>query len=168
MDDAMSAENPQTRTMPIAEVKRTLSRLVDEVQRGQARILIEKSGVPAAALVSDADLSRLEQIDQLRAERTQILEDMREPFRGVSAEEIEREATKAIAEVRAEVTMEGNAANGNRDELFAIIDEMREAFKEIPPEEIERNAVAIVRQLREADEAVIGAEQRTTVVRRPA
>ena len=101
MDNAMSAENLQTRQMPITEVKRTLSRLADEVHEGNTRVLIEKGGVPTAALVSLGDLERLVQLDDERAERWRLLESMREPFRGVPPEEIEREAAKAIAEVRA-------------------------------------------------------------------
>lgn len=168
MDDAMSDQNPRTRTMPMTEVTRALSRLVDEVQQGTTRVLIEDSGSPAAALVSANDLERLAKLDRERAERWQLLEAMREPFRGIPPEEIEREAAKAIAEVRAKMRDERNAADRNQDELFAIIDEMREAFADVPPEEIERNAVAIVRQLREADQAAIDAEERATIERRPA
>jgi prevent-host-death family protein len=102
MDDAMSDQNPQTRTLPMTEVKQTLSHLIEEVQRGNTRVLIEKAGIPEAALVSVGDLDRLSQLDQERAERWQLLEAMREPFRGVPTEEIDREAAKAIAEVRAE------------------------------------------------------------------
>lgn len=168
MDDAVSDQNPRTRTMPMTEVKRTLSRLVDEVKRGQTRVLIEESGVPAAVLVSVGNLERLAQLDRERAARWQLLEAMREPFRGIPPEEIEREAAKAIAEVRAKMRDERNAADRNRDELFDIIDEMREAFTDVPPDEIERNAVAIVRQLREADQAAIDAEDQATIERRPA
>jgi prevent-host-death family protein len=164
----MSEQNPQTRTMPITEVKRKLSRIADEAQRGHARVIIEKSGVPTAALVSVEDLERLSQLDHERSERWQLFEALRAPFRGVPAEEIEREAAEDMSEVRAEKRNARNEANRNPDEFFAIIDEMREAFADIPPEEIEQNAVAIVRQLREANEAAIRIEDGAADERRPA
>ena len=108
------------------------------------------------------------QLDDERAERWQLLEAMREPFRGVSTEEIEREAAKAIAEAPAETRDERDAATRNHDEFFALIEEMREAFNDVSPEEIERNAVAIVRQLREADESTIDTDEQAATERRPA
>ncbi len=98
----MSEPTPPTRILKISDVKANLSSLVNEVYRRETRVLIEKSGIPVAALVSTGDLERLARLDVQRAERQQVLEAMREPFRDVSAEEIEREAAKAIAEVRAE------------------------------------------------------------------
>ena len=98
----MARNAPTTRTMTISEIKRSLSALVNEVHRGDTRVLIEKSGIPVAALVSLQDLERLARLDEQRDERRQILATLRAPFRGVPTEEIEREAAKAIGEVRAE------------------------------------------------------------------
>ena len=98
----MSERAPSTRTMKISEVKSTLSSLVNEVYRRETRVLIEKSGIPVAALVSAKDLQDLARMDAQDREAWAVLEAMREPFRGVPPEEIEREAAKAIAEVRAE------------------------------------------------------------------
>ena len=97
---------PVTQTMKISEVKTRLSSLVNEVYRKETRVLVEKSGIPVAALVSSDDLQRLAQLDEQRAERRRVLESMREPFRGVPPEEIERETAKAAAEVRAEMATE--------------------------------------------------------------
>jgi prevent-host-death family protein len=46
----------ETRTMKISEVKAGLSRLVNEVYRNERRILIEKAGIPVAALIPIKDL----------------------------------------------------------------------------------------------------------------
>jgi prevent-host-death family protein len=97
-------------TMKISDVKARLSNLVNEVYREKTRVLIEKAGIPVAALVSIEDLERLAQLDKERAERRRVLESMREPFRGVPAEEIERETEKAVAEVRAEMAAERERA----------------------------------------------------------
>jgi prevent-host-death family protein len=157
----MIKQEPANRTMKISDVKARLSSLVNEVYRQETRVLVEKAGIPVAALVSVQDLQRLAQLDDERAERRRVLESMREPFRGIPAEEIERERAKAVAEVRAEMAAE-------REQRFAVIDQLREAFKDVPPEEIERNVVAIIREMREANEATSGPEEHVTAERRPA
>jgi prevent-host-death family protein len=106
----MSEQELTTRIMKISDVKTRLSSLVNEVYRNETRVLIEKAGIPVAALVSIEDLERLAQLDKERAERRRVLESMREPFRGVPAEEIERETEKAVAEVRAEMAAERERA----------------------------------------------------------
>ena len=60
----MREPEPLTQTMKISDVKNTLSSLVNKVYRKETRILIEKSGIPVAALVSADDLSRLQQLDR--------------------------------------------------------------------------------------------------------
>jgi prevent-host-death family protein len=106
----MIGQEPARRTLKISDVKAKLSSLVNEVYRKETRVLIEKAGIPVAALVSIEDLERLAQLDKERAERRRVLESMREPFRGVPAEEIERETEKAVAEVRAEMAAERERA----------------------------------------------------------
>ena len=106
----MIGQEPARRTLKISDVKARLSSLVNEVYRKETRVLIEKAGIPVAALVSIEDLERLAQLDKERAERRRVLESMREPFRGVPAEEIERETEKAVAEVRAEMAAERERA----------------------------------------------------------
>jgi hypothetical protein len=101
-ETSMLKQEPTTQTMKLSDVEACLSSLVDAISRQQTRILIETDGVPVAALISIEDLQQLVILDEERAERWQILEAMRAPFRGVPTEEIEREAAKAIAEVRAE------------------------------------------------------------------
>ena len=157
----MSEQEPTTRIMKISDVKTRLSSLVNEVYRKETRVLIEKAGIPVAALVSIEDLERLAQLDQERAERRRVLESMREPFRGVPAEEIERETVKADAEVPAEMAAE-------RERRFAVIDQMREAFRDVPTEEIERSVVAIIREMREANESSTKSEEQIAAERRTA
>ncbi|MBA2595924.1 MAG: type II toxin-antitoxin system Phd/YefM family antitoxin [Chloroflexia bacterium] len=105
----MLEQRPGTRTMKFSEIKNHLSSLVDEVSRGEARVVIEKAGIPVAVLISAEDLPRLARMDEQFAERRRVLEAMREPFRDVPEEEIEREVTRAVAEVRAEMRAEREA-----------------------------------------------------------
>jgi prevent-host-death family protein len=95
-------EQPTTETMKISEVKQQLNRLVNRVYRHETRVLIEKSGIPVAGIVSAEDLRRLDRLDHERAERFKVLEEFGEAFKDVPAEELEREVARALAEVRAE------------------------------------------------------------------
>ena len=48
----MREQEPMTQTMKISEVKNTLSSLVNKVYRNETRVLVEKSGIPVAAIIS--------------------------------------------------------------------------------------------------------------------
>jgi prevent-host-death family protein len=150
----MIEQEPGIRTMKISDVKARLSTLVNEVYRHETRVLVEKASIPVAALVSIEDLKRLVALDEQRVERRRDLESMREPIRGVPAEEMERETATTVAE--------------DPEERFAVIEQMRAAFKDVPPEEIERNVVAIIREMREANEATSSSEEQVAPERRPA
>ena len=91
---------PVTETMKISDVKNTLSRLVNKVYRGETRVLVEKAGIPVAALVSADDLQRLTQIDRAWNERTKAIERFSQAFADVPAEETEAEVARIIAERR--------------------------------------------------------------------
>jgi prevent-host-death family protein len=96
------AEQPTTQIMKISEVKQQLNRLVNQVYRRETRIMVEKSGIPVAGIVSAEDLRRLDRLDRERTERFKVLEEFGEAFKDVPAEELEREVARALAEVRAE------------------------------------------------------------------
>jgi prevent-host-death family protein len=93
---------PMTQTMKISEVKQQFNRLVNQVYRRETRVMVEKSGIPVAGIVSAEDLRRLDQLDRERAERFKVLEEFGEAFKDVPVEELEREVARALAEVRAE------------------------------------------------------------------
>jgi prevent-host-death family protein len=105
-------QSPPTQTMKISEVKQQLSGLVNRVYHRETRILVEKSGIPVAGIVSAQDLRRLDRLDRERAERFRILDEIGEAFKDVPAEELEREVARAIAEVRAERRAEQKQAVG--------------------------------------------------------
>ena len=106
----MLEQEPMTQTMKISDVKSKLSSLVNEVYRNETRVLVEKSGIPVAAIISAEDLKQLDRLDAQRAERSRVVSAMREPFRGVSPEEIERETAEAVAQVREEMRTERETA----------------------------------------------------------
>ena len=97
----MPDQQPLTETMKISEVKQQFNRLVNRVYRHETRVMIEKSGIPVAGIVSAEDLRRLDRLDRERAERFKILEEFGEAFKDVPADELEREVARALAAVRA-------------------------------------------------------------------
>ena len=88
--------------MAVAEARRRFSRILDDVRESDEPVIIEKSGVPVAALVPLTVLDRDRRWAAERAERMALLERMRRPFRDVPTEEIDTQVRKAIASVRAE------------------------------------------------------------------
>jgi prevent-host-death family protein len=97
----MPDQQPMIETMKISEVKQQLNRLVNRVYRHETRVMVEKSGIPVAGIVSAEDLRRLDRLDHERAERFKILEEFGEAFKDVPADELEREVARALAAVRA-------------------------------------------------------------------
>jgi len=104
----MSGSMPPTETIPSDEARRRWADLLDRVARGEARLLVERDGTPAAALISAADFARFRQYEAARAEQLKALrfkarkETAAAAFVGIPDEELEPEVAKAIAEVRTE------------------------------------------------------------------
>ena len=105
----MPEQAPMPRTMKISDVKNNLSSLVNEVYRKETRILVEKSGIPVAALVSADDLARLDRLDRDWEEGTRALERFSQAFADVPTEEAEAEVARIIADIRRK-----NAAEAER------------------------------------------------------
>ncbi len=102
----MREREPMTQTMKASDVRQQWRDVVNKVFRKETRVVVEKSGVPVAAIVSSEDLERLRRLDEERARDFALLDELAAPFVGVPAEEIEREGAKALAEVRAEMRAE--------------------------------------------------------------
>jgi prevent-host-death family protein len=93
---------PITETMKISDVRSNLNTLVNEVYRHEKWVIVEKSGIPVAAVVSTEDLRQLGQLRKKREEMFKTVDRMRAAFADVPPEEIDRMAEQTIAEVRAE------------------------------------------------------------------
>jgi prevent-host-death family protein len=109
----MIEQEPATRTMKISDVKARLSSLVNEVYRQKTRVLVEKAGIPVAALVPVRDLQRLAHAE--REEHFAVIEQMREAFKDVPPEEIERNVVAIIREMR-----EANEATRRPEEQVTV------------------------------------------------
>jgi prevent-host-death family protein len=94
--------------MKISEVKSTLSSLVNDVCRKKTRILVEKAGIPVAAIVSVDDLEWILRLEREWDERFAVIDEMREAFRDIPPDEIEREVAALVRQTR----IEDEAARG--------------------------------------------------------
>jgi prevent-host-death family protein len=92
---------PDTEVVKASDARQRFSQLVNEVFRGEKRVLIEKSGIPVAAIISAEDLKRFELLEQQRRERFRALEETAATFADVPPDELEREVERAVQEVRA-------------------------------------------------------------------
>ena len=97
-----------TQVMKASEVRQQWSQLLNQVFRNETRIVVEKSGIPVAAVISAEDLDRFIQLDEQRKKRFKALDRMREAFKNASPEEIEREIKKAITDVRTKKRYKNN------------------------------------------------------------
>src|SRR3954451_14026184 len=86
-----------TQTMKISDVKNTLSSVVNQVYRNETRVLVEKSGIPVAAIISADDLKRFAQLEQEREQLFAVIAGLREAFADMPADEIERETARITA-----------------------------------------------------------------------
>ncbi len=98
----MQKREPVIETVQAADVVEQMSRLLHEVARQKARVVVEENGKPLAAIISAHDLERLKFYETKREEAFKALDRTREAFKDVPDEELKREIASAIAEVRAE------------------------------------------------------------------
>jgi prevent-host-death family protein len=91
-----------TKTIKASEARQQFSKVLNEVFRGESRVVVEKSGIPVAAIISAQDFKRLARLEAERNRDFAILDEMREAFKDVPVEEIEREVARALSEVRKE------------------------------------------------------------------
>src|SRR3989344_8235512 len=91
-----------TQVMKASEVRAQWSQLLNKVFRSKTRVVVEKSGIPVAAVISAEDLRRFTQLEEQRARRFEVLDRIGEAFKDVPEKEIDREVRRAINEVRAE------------------------------------------------------------------
>ncbi len=106
----MQAREPLTKTLKATEARQQWSALLGEVSKRETRVLVEKDGVPVAAIVSREDLERLVEYERRREEGFRVLHEISAAFKDVPREEIEREVDKAVAQVREEMRRERKAA----------------------------------------------------------
>lgn len=91
-----------TQTLKASDVRSNWSQLLNQVFRGKTEVIVEKSGIPVAAIVSAQEYQKLQQIKQARERDFVVIDRMRAAFRDQTDEEIEKNVSKAVREVRKE------------------------------------------------------------------
>lgn len=91
-----------TQVMKASEVRQHWSQLLNKVFKDQTRVVVEKSGIPVAAVISAEDLDRFKRLEEQRERNFAILDEIGEKFKDVSSQEIEQEVSKALRKLRAE------------------------------------------------------------------
>ena len=91
-----------TQVMKASDVRQKWSQLLNKVFRDQTRVVVEKSGIPVAAVISAEELKRFIKLEEQRNERFKAVDKIRDAFKDVPAQVIEQEINKALAQVRAE------------------------------------------------------------------
>ena len=98
----MAEREPMTQTINVTEARQKWSQLLNKVFRRQTRVIVEKSGIPVAAIISAQDLERFNRLEAQRAERFKVFGEVGQAFKDEKPEEIERQAAHAVQEVRRE------------------------------------------------------------------
>ena len=96
----MREREPMTKTIKASEARQQFSELLNQVFKGETRVLVEKSGIPVAAIVSATDLNKLQQLESQQSERFKLLERLRAGFADLSEEQIQRAVTEIIEKQR--------------------------------------------------------------------
>jgi prevent-host-death family protein len=98
------------RTMKASEARQQFSQVLNQVYREQVRVLVEKSGIPVAGIVSARDLERLRQLEDQRERDFAVIDEIRDAFKDVPDAEIEREVARAVAAARKKLRAERERA----------------------------------------------------------
>ena len=105
---------PIEKTIEIGDTTQALSRVVEQVTGGDARVVLERGGSPVAAIISIDEYQRFkeQEREQARQELHEAFTRISEAFKDVPEEELERELAKAREEYRAEMRAEREAVAG--------------------------------------------------------
>jgi prevent-host-death family protein len=89
-----------TQTINASTARQEWSKILNKVFREETRILVEKSGIPVAAIISAEDLKRLDRLEKERSDRFRVLDEIKASFRDIPESEIENEVDQALTRVR--------------------------------------------------------------------
>lgn len=99
MDPAANIARP---TMNVSEARRQFSNILNTVYRDNTRVVVEKNGIPVAAIVPLEVNDLAEKREANRRELVRFLGRSRSAFEDASDEEIEREIELARADIKRE------------------------------------------------------------------
>lgn len=98
-----------TVTSNVTQTRSQFSETLDRVRRHEARVIVEKSGIPVGAIVSIEDLKVVEQAEEDRNQLLEVMARTSQGFEGIPQEELDREVLKADAAVKEKRRQRGAA-----------------------------------------------------------
>src|SRR5688572_32458010 len=104
----MCESEPMTQRINATQARQEWSQLLNRVFRRETRVVVERSGIPVAAIVSAHDLERLKRMED---EETRALDRMRAAFSDVTEEQIIKDVEAVVEEVRQEERSHRAAVN---------------------------------------------------------
>ena len=111
VDEGMGmAAASRLKTVKASEARQNWSELLGDVYKNRTRIIVEKSGIPMAAVISVADLERFLRFEARRDEDFKVLEESWRAFEGVPDDEIEEQVAQAVTEARRQLREERKKA----------------------------------------------------------
>jgi prevent-host-death family protein len=89
----------KTETMSVSASRKQYSEIINRVYRDQDQVIIEKNGIPVAAIVPVSTVKDVESMESRREDLQAAFEATRAEFRDIPPQEIEAEITKAISDI---------------------------------------------------------------------
>jgi len=89
-------------TIKASDVRANWSQLLNKVFIGETEVVVEKSGIPVAAIVSTQDYQKLQQIKQRQKKDFALINEIRKAFKDQTPEQIGKGVEQSIAAARAE------------------------------------------------------------------
>lgn len=77
----MAERGPATKTINVTEARQNFSQLLNDVYRAKTRVVVEKSGIPVAAIISARDLERFNRWEAQRGRDFAVIDEAREAFK---------------------------------------------------------------------------------------
>src|SRR5680860_788856 len=93
------SNSPVETRMNLTDTKQHFSQVVNEVARGNSRVVVEKSGLPVAAIISAEEYHRFLALDAERQARFAAMGRISDAFAEVPVEKLEAEVDHAVKRV---------------------------------------------------------------------
>jgi PHD/YefM family antitoxin component YafN of YafNO toxin-antitoxin module len=98
----MRERDPMTQIFNVTEARKRWSEVLGTVFRGRRRVILEKSGIPVAALISPEDFETYQRLLAEREARFAVIDRIRERNAGADPDQVYREVTEVVEAVRQE------------------------------------------------------------------
>ncbi|HEV2125877.1 MAG TPA: type II toxin-antitoxin system prevent-host-death family antitoxin, partial [Chloroflexota bacterium] len=96
----MREQDPMTQTIKASAARQSWSQILNRVYRTGTQMIIEKSGIPVAALIPAQELERLRAIEAERATRFAVLDQIRAKNADKEPAAVVRDVTAVVEDVR--------------------------------------------------------------------